>query len=57
MASKRPGEDENNGHSATGDGPDTKKAKNVKFLYFNFNIFVCVHFSKYFLIIKIQLLS
>jgi hypothetical protein len=29
MASKRPGEEENNGH-ATGDGPNAKKAKSVR---------------------------
>jgi alpha-tubulin suppressor-like RCC1 family protein len=29
MASKRPGEDENNGHAAAGDGPDAKKAKSA----------------------------
>ena len=30
MASKRPGEDENNGHAAAGDGPDAKKSKSVR---------------------------
>jgi len=29
MASKRPGEEENNGHAA-GDGPNAKKAKSVR---------------------------
>ena len=29
MASKRAGDEDNNGHSAVGDGPDTKKAKSV----------------------------
>lgn len=31
MASKRPGDEENNGHHADGDQPDTKKAKSVSF--------------------------
>jgi hypothetical protein len=51
MASKRPGDDENNGHSAGADGPDTKKAKNVK-QHFNFSIVRdSMYLFKYFLII------
>ena len=40
MASKRPGDDDNNGHAAGGDadGPDSKKAKNVILLSLKYKL-------------------
>ncbi len=42
MASKRPGDDDNNGHAAAGDadGPDSKKAKSVSFINLSTKLFI-----------------
>ena len=64
MASKRPGDEDSNGHSAVGDGPDSKKAKSVS-VSFKFdllcaslstNILRCVHLIAKLFPIKILLL-